>query len=208
MKYVFLTDFHGTDLKKKDLALDRALHRLKPDVLCLLGDDDQTKTIYQLIFLENHFKLTNRTTLKVPGNHDHAILTNLIIDSEELNRQETTSSELSEKLRFDETAYRYIADLVFPEIDGQRNNPTEINLVLDEVNFPNQYKSVIIHGGYAGSLSINPDYPDEIKKLWFKLKTKTEHMANFVAMEDKNISLMIRGHNHIPSYVYQNTSVF
>ncbi|MCK4295315.1 MAG: metallophosphoesterase, partial [Candidatus Marinimicrobia bacterium] len=86
MKYAIIGDFHGTELKDLDTALDYE----NPDTIICTGDFDQTKTVHQFMDLEKKYKDAGKKVIKVPGNHDHAILNNLPITSGALLMQGKT----------------------------------------------------------------------------------------------------------------------
>ena len=87
MKYAIIGDVHGTELGD----LERALSFENLDLLICTGDFDQTRTILQFKDLEEKYQRAGKRVIKVPGNHDHAILTDLGINSGTIRRQGKTS---------------------------------------------------------------------------------------------------------------------
>ena len=108
MKYALVGDFHGSDLRDLEVSLGY----VNPDVLISTSDFDQTKTIHQFMDLEKRYKANGKQVIKVPGNHDHAILTDMDIISGTIERQGKDSHQLHLELNNDLVAKRYIDDLV------------------------------------------------------------------------------------------------
>ena len=185
MKYVLVADMHGTDLS----GLEQVLLDEKPDRLLCLGDFDQTGTIHQFMELEKQYK-----TLTIPGNHDHAILNGIIIFSPILRREGKTSDQLYYELLRDRPARRWIEKLVKP-----KNFSRE--LFLDIEKYGNSYRTVMIHGAFAGSTDVDEDLPAE---LWTRLTFGNDYERNFDAMDQKGYQVMLRGHDHSQSYVYRD----
>jgi hypothetical protein len=48
------------------------------------------------------------------------------------------------------------------------------------------------------------DYQGEPADLWTRLRTPSDHAANFKAMEKSDYRIMIRGHDHSPVYTYKD----
>lgn len=197
MKYAIFGDIHGEELKD----LERALDFENPDVLICTGDFDRAKTIRQFMALEERYMENGKSVIKVPGNHDHAILNNLPITSGALRRQGKSSYELHRELMEDSEARDYIDKLVNPE--GFYTN-NRVRTYLDKERFGSEYRTIIIHGAYDGDLSSFPACPEDIKDLWLRLKTKEDYRKNFEAMDRKGYRVMVRGHDHDPLYVYDD----
>lgn len=198
MKYAIIGDIHGTDLKD----LETALRHENPDVLICTGDFDQTRTIHQFMDLEERYKKAGKGVIKVPGNHDHAILTNLAITSGTLRMQGKTSQQLHKELERDPVAKNYIDDLVHSKDPRYTNN--RVRIFLDEDRFGREYQTIVIHGAYDGDLSSYFGCPPEIRDLWMRLRTKEDHRRNFNVMNRKGYKVMIRGHDHYAVYVYED----
>jgi len=196
MKYVLIGDLHGTELGDLEMALSFE----DIDVLVCTGDFDQVKTIRQFMDLEEKYQRAGKKVIKVPGNHDHAILNNLGITSGTLNKQGKTSSELHNELISNSIAHKYIEKLVNP-----RNNEAEF--FLDESRYGKEFKTIVMHGAYDGDLSGYFNCPEDIKNLWFRLETEEDYAKNFDIMnkENKNYKIMIRRHNHNADYVYNDS---
>jgi len=198
MKYALIGDVHGTELRD----LESALHYENPDVLICTGDFDQTRTIHQFIELERNYERAGKSVIKVPGNHDHAILNNFDISSGALRKQGKTSRELHNELMSDNAAYHYIDGLVNSKDPRCTNN--RVKIFLDENRFGKEYKTVIVHGAYDGDLSSFPDCPSRIRDLWLRLRTPEDHADNFRAMAEKGYKVMVRGHDHEAVYAYND----
>ena len=201
MKYVIIGDLHGADLSKLEVVLRKS----PPDVLICTGDFDQTKTIHQYMELVSKFLNAGKEVITVPGNHDHAIYTNLDIYSGTLRKQGKTSQELHNELMRDDVAKNFINQLLY-SIDKRYTNH-RVRIHLDEEKYKHTYQTMITHGGYEGDLSSYPDCPRKIKNLWVRLHTKEDHRKNFEVMARKGYNVMIRGHDHEASYVFQDPSL-
>ena len=194
MRYTIFGDMHGSDLT----GLETALNYLNPDVLICLGDFDQTRTIHQFMDIEKRYLDDGRRVIKVAGNHDHAILTDLDIFSKTLAKQGKTSHELHKELKNDPVARKYIDDLV-------NTNKTE-QIFLDIDKFDEAYKTIIMHGAYDGDCSSFGYCPEQIKHLWARLLTYYDHHLNFKVMDNKGYNIMIRGHDHNPKYASEDSN--
>lgn len=192
MKYAIIGDFHGTELKDLDTALDYE----NPDTIICTGDFDQTKTVHQFMDLEKKYKDAGKKVIKVPGNHDHAILNNLPITSGTLLMQGKTIRQLHEELNNDPVAKKYISALV--------NSDNRVKIFLDKERFSKTYQTIIIHGAYYGNLRSFPDCPPEIKDLWTRLLTLDDYKKNFRVMDIEGDKIMIRGHDHYSIYIYED----
>jgi predicted phosphodiesterase len=198
MKYAIIGDIHGAELGD----LRKALRFENPDSLICLGDFDQTKTINQFRRLERKYQRDGKQVRKVPGNHDHSVLNNTPMHSGTLMMQEKDIYELHSELMKNSAAHRYIEELVNSE--NQRHKKNQIGIFLDGERFGRQYRTIIVHGAFTGSLSSFPDCPDEIKDMWFRLKTDEDYDKNFKAMARRGYKVMIRGHDHSARYAYQD----
>jgi predicted phosphodiesterase len=192
MKYAIIGDIHGTDLNN----LENTLDRIYPDVIICTGDFDQPKIVHQFINLERKYRNAGKRVIKVPGNHDHAVLNNLRITSYTLFVQGKTIRELHEEFSTDYEAKNYLGELV--------NSPTRVKIFLDEKRFGKKYQTVIIHGAYAGNILSYPGCPDKIRDLWIRLLSEEDYKANFEAMEQNGDKIMLRGHDHYTVYAYED----
>jgi len=198
MKYAIFGDFHGTELGD----LESALSFENPDLLICTGDFDRTKTIHQFKDLEEKYQKVGKQVVKIPGNHDHAALTGLVINSEAMRMQGKNSYTLHQELMNDSVAKQYIDELVNSRDPGCTNN--KVKIFLDEDKFGKGYPTIVIHGAYDGDLSSFPDCPENIRDLWMRLETKNDHRKNFDVMNQKGYKVMIRGHDHGAVYVYND----
>jgi predicted phosphodiesterase len=194
MRYGIVGDVHGMELNE----LDEALTFENPDVLICTGDFDRTRAVRQFMGLEEKFLMAGKKVIKVPGNHDHAILNNIGINSGTLRRQGKTSEELHAELMKDPVALKYIKDLVESEDPRYTNNRVRISLDGSE-----DFRTVIMHGAYDGYLP--EGYPEGTADLWTRLRTEEDYGKNFEAMDKKGYKVMIRGHDHKASYVYDDS---
>jgi predicted phosphodiesterase len=192
MKYALFGDFHGSELNE----LEYALKYQNPDVLICTGDFDSTKTIRQFMNLEEKYKKKGKKVIKVPGNHDHAILTNKLIMSGTLARQGKSSIDLHNELKDDLIAFNYLRDLV--------NSGNLSSLLLDEQEFNDDYRAIVLHGALEGDLSSYPKCPEDLASLWLRLESNSDFKYNFDAMVRKGFNVMIRGHDHEKIYTYND----
>ncbi|MCL6500882.1 MAG: metallophosphoesterase, partial [Candidatus Pacearchaeota archaeon] len=199
MKYAIFGDMHGTDLS----ALEEALRKEDPDSLICLGDFDQTKTIRQFTELQEDYASRGKKVIVIPGNHDHALLKGILIDSYTFKAQGKSGYELAKELREDPLSIQFIERLF-----GEHAN--RVKIFLDRGKLWAAYPTLISHGGYAGSLRSYIDCPDDIKDLWVRLFNENNELykkyckENFDIMAQKGYRVMIRGHDHVSSYVYQD----
>jgi predicted phosphodiesterase len=198
MKYVIFGDIHGEELKD----LESAVQYENPDSVICTGDFDQIGTIHRVLKFEEDCKKAGKKFIKVPGNHDHAILNNIPIHSKALQKYGKSSSELHKELINDPVAFRYISDLVNSKTQYTNNR---IKTLLDENKLGAAYPAIITHGGYDGDLSSFPNCPDNMKNLWVRLRTPEDHKKNFAVMAGKGYKIMIRGHDHKPTYAYNDS---
>jgi predicted phosphodiesterase len=198
MKYAIFGDIHGKELSD----LEKALNFENPSVLICTGDFDQTKTIHQFRKLEEKYHKEGKVVITVPGNHDHAILNNFAIKSMSLTRQGKKSSNLHQELIEDPVALQYLSELVNSKDPQKTTN--KVRIFLDESRFGKKYQTIIMHGAYAGDLSFFSNCPQDMRNLWTRLKTENDHLKNFDVMNQKGYKVMIRGHDHEASYVYED----
>lgn len=196
MKYAIFGDIHGKELGD----LEKALKSEKVDTLVCTGDFDQVKTIRQFMDLEEKYRKEGKQVITVPGNHDHAILDNLVMDSATLRRQGKNSYQLSVELKQDPIAHKYIQQLVNSTIPLQKN--TQKNLFIDENQFGKEYLTTVVHGGYEGNTANFPGCPPEVKEMYNRLKTEEDYIKNFEVMKKRGEKIMIRGHDHFPDYSF------
>jgi predicted phosphodiesterase len=193
MKYLIFGDMHGRNLSD----LEKSLEDFSPDALICLGDFDRVSVIKQFIELEKRYLDKGKTVIKVPGNHDNSIFLNDTIYSGALEKQGKTTEELYYELLKDSISHKYIEELL---------NPDKItkNLFLDENKLGKKYSSVVIHGAYAGDESSYfnlKNQPDHWKFFWNRLFGPYDFNKNFEIMKTKGEKIMIRGHDHMPTYV-------
>jgi predicted phosphodiesterase len=200
MRYTLIGDLHGTDLSK----LENALGPENADVLVCTGDFDQTRTIHQFMELEQKYLKAGKSVIKVPGNHDHALLTGLEINSGAIRRQNTNFDELYDELLEDSEAWSYITRLVKSSDPRVTNN--HVKTFLDKQRFGEEFQTVVMHGAYDGNLTSLRFCPPDVKNLWYRLRIEEDHRKNFEVMKQKGYRAMIRGHDHYPEYAYQDSS--
>jgi predicted phosphodiesterase len=186
MKYFIFGDSHGKDMQK----LETALLIENPDSLICLGDFDQVKTIRDFMNIEKGFLEKGKEVIKVPGNHDYAILNNQSIKSSALNAKGKTPYQIHQELLRDKEAYDYLSNLV--------NSDFIVRGFLDKNKFGDKYRFVVMHGAYSGDHSDYPNCPKELEALWNKLVSEKDFSPNFNEMKKRGEKIMIRGHDHFP----------
>jgi predicted phosphodiesterase len=203
MKYLMFGDIHGEDPSK----LERVIDEDNTDCLICLGDFDQTKSINKFLDMKEKYEKIGVQIIDIPGNHDHAILNNLIIGSGTLLSQEKEldweDEDVYEKivnkfhnnLKKDKRAFEYIEKLV--------NSDLKKEIYLDENKFGKEYKTIIVHGGLNGNLRSYPTCPKEIKNLWYRIENIDDKEFNFNEMNLNDYKIMIVGHEHFRDYVHR-----
>ncbi len=184
MRYVIVGDFHGASLKE----LRRYLEDINPDTIICLGDFGSRATVHQFIPIEREFRRKGKESIKVPGDEDYRIFTN------------QKNSKIYNEWMNDKIAKEYLDNLVTP--NGYRTG-----IFIDKERFKTRYPAVIMHGAYRGDLSDLPDCSGDqcLFNLFGRLKTEEDYQKNFRVMERRGYKLMIRGHDHSPTYVCQNS---
>ncbi|MFW6024787.1 MAG: metallophosphoesterase family protein [Candidatus Woesearchaeota archaeon] len=183
MKYLILSDYHGNCNN-----LESVIQRESPKVVISLGDFDTTECINKYHKLIEKYKLEN---IEVYGNHDYAVYTKQNIYSGTLNKIGTSISELVNDYKEDDTSTKNLNKLI--ENEGQIKT------------FKIEDKNVIsVHGGLSGNLKSYSNCPSRIKKVWYRMKSRTDYKRNFKEMENKGYEIMIRGHDHKRDFIYIN----
>jgi predicted phosphodiesterase len=209
MKYLLMTDIHGKDLTN----FQNVLQSINPDVLICNCDFDQVKSIRQYMEIKEDLLRNGKEVYNVPGNHDHSILNGDLIWSETLMKQKNKmglsglsveedkgkfSQLLHKELKKDKVAYDFIDNLVNHQFGKYASHKLALNL--NPESSENKYKAIVIHGAYSGENSLSNNEDNTIKEMWNRLPSGLYHMFNFDKMREKGYSVMIRGHDHEPSY--------
>lgn len=187
MKYLIFGDIHGKDLKK----LEKTILVEKPDTLICLGDFDQVKSIREFMDIEKSLLNQGKKVIKVPGNHDYAVLNNLGINSGTMQLQGKTTYELHNDFKKDEKAREYLFKLVNSDLFARG--------FLNKEKYGKKYPFVVVHGGYGGK---NGCYSciDELKPMWYRMKDEEDITINFRELNKRDEKIMIRGHDHFPAF--------
>lgn len=183
MKYIIFGDIHGCSIK----PLEQRLEHEDSDVVICLGDFDQVRCVHEFIELENRLTSEGKKVIKVPGNHDHAIINHIDIHSGTLHAQHKNVWQLIKEFDSDSVAKKYLDSLV---------NSKKVKTFLDKEKYGNTFSTIVLHGGYAGTLYSFPDCPENAKELWYRMESKDHFEANLDIMRKKRIRIMIRGHDH------------
>ncbi|MCX8194093.1 MAG: metallophosphoesterase [Candidatus Pacearchaeota archaeon] len=197
MRYMIIGDLHGSDLY---LNLEDTIMYENPDFLVCLGDFDQVSTIRQFMEIEKRLENKGKKVIKVPGNHDYALLNHICIDSGTFKKQGKSFYQLVTELNKDTIAKNYLDELVNSREPGYTIHRKAF--FLDKERFGDAYKTIVIHGAYDGDISSAPNSSPEERDLWFRLTEEEDYEKNFRIMEEKGYTIMIRGHDHEPIYSY------
>ena len=184
MKYVIIGDIHGRSLEK----LSETVEDFEDSTLLCTGDFDFPEQVRQFQELTEKQEWTDVIT--VPGNHDDSVFNNLTIRSETLRKNEVTIERLHVDLMRDTEATKFMGKIL-------DSNIQEIEI--------GDYSTVLIHGGFNGSLSSFPDCPPEKTGFWYRILNKEDYRKNFEQMKERGYDLMIRGHDHNPEFAYLNS---
>jgi len=133
MKYLIFGDMHGKDLTK----LEATLVKENPDSIICLGDFDNVKTIRNFIDIEEDYLKKGKEVIKVPGNHDYAILNNQPITSGTIIASGKNYNQLHEELFNDKKAREYMENLL--------NSDFSVRGFLDASKFGKEYPFVVMH---------------------------------------------------------------
>jgi predicted phosphodiesterase len=186
MKHLVFGDMHG----KGTGDLDSIIESEDFDSFICLGDFDQTKVIRSVINLEQKFKEKGKSSIVVPGNHDHAIYHNEHIYSGTLEKQGKSIQDLHLELQEDNKSKQYLSNLL------NKNHGVETKI--------GDYSTYVIHGGLGGSLISYYNCPKEIEDLWFRVDFGDyDYRKNFYKMEEKNYNILLRGHDHNRMYGFE-----
>jgi predicted phosphodiesterase len=188
MKYLIFGDIHGKDLKK----LEKRISEENPEVLVCLGDFDSVKSIREFMEIEQDFLKKDKKVLKVPGNHDYAVLNGRYLDSGTLEISGRSTLDYHRALNLDKEARDYFFNFV--------NSDLFVRGYLDENKFGKGYPFVAVHGGYGGNLESCPGCSEDLAPMWYRIKDGEDASVNFKELDKKKEKIMIRGHDHFPAY--------
>jgi predicted phosphodiesterase len=188
MRYALIGDIHGADLNPLEEILTEV------DALICTGDFDSVDSILQFKEMGKRLFCDHKKKIYcLPGNHDYEhvkkelLLSCITVKGEpisyaQLNHQLHNGSERSQR------ALKFLKKLI---------RVTDKTTNLDKNQYGKQFRTVIVHGGLAGDLlssGINSSHPKP--ELWYRLKYAKDYQMNFEIMEENNITIMIRGHDH------------
>lgn len=176
MKYLIVSDIHGSSLE----PLKKILEMKKVNKLICLGDFDTIECIEDFIDLEKKFN-----GITVPGNHEHSHFHKVAINSGEMQKKGYSSIQLQVELDSNEACKMWVKSLL------QNFSKT---FKIDRT----KHDTMAIHGGLGGA---NNGQPAE---LWNRMMNNVDFEKNLQEMKKKKIWLMLRGHDHVPQYVYSS----
>lgn len=194
MKYLIFGDVHGQDMKR----LEKSLLVENPDTLICLADFDQIYSIRQFMEIEEEYLKKGKEVIKVPGNHDYALVHNQSINSWKLNSKGKSIYFLHGELNEDKKAKEYLSKLV--------NSEFIVKGFLDKNKFNEEYPFVVVHGGYSGDISNYRNCPEKEQPLWNRMIEEEDFKQNLIELKKRNEKVMIRGHDHIPTYTTMNSN--
>ena len=181
MKYSFISDIHGADIKKVYKTI-----RPYVNLFIILGDLDRTRAAEQV----NELLKNDPGVYFVPGNHDYSHINHELIYSGMMNKQEINSLMMWEEWDNSPELSKLISSSFdnsfkekYPNYKGLAGRRISLHL-------ENGEKMILMHGAYDG------DYQGEPSDLWNRLGSKESYKKNFKVMEQKGYSLMVRGHDH------------
>lgn len=191
----YLGDVHGSRLGHLEQAM-RAID-VQPSALLCAMDLDQVLSLQDLLELEQRYVSAGRLVAMVPGNHEAAIIFRIIIDSSTYrsSRQNTDIQSLIEAINL-------------PDFIGLREYLLHKLEIVGGVHFAlgedGSMPGLLIHGALAGKEEkyideFPPDLQSHIRTrpdLWLRLETGEHVAANFAAMREQGVELMVRGHDH------------
>lgn len=192
---VYVGDIHGTRLRGLEQAL--AALQVEPDALLCTMDLDQVLAIQELAELERRYRDAGRPALLVPGNHEAALLFRIGIDSATYRpaQQNINILALIEAIHLPDFLHlrRFVEDKL--EIRGGLRICAGAG---------GQWPGLLIHGALAGKQErYIHEFPPELQEhvrtrsdLWLRLESHQHLQANFAAMREHGVELMLRGHDH------------
>ncbi|HYD02834.1 MAG TPA: metallophosphoesterase [Alphaproteobacteria bacterium] len=202
MKYALFGDVHDRDLGELEKALD--FHKIN-SIVCT-GDFDSVRSIRQFMELEEKYLSEGKSVHIVPGNHDYALLRNEPLVSKQLKMQGKEIKDYYNELLNNPEIYAYLDNLASEYSLSKTGRKI---FYLDENNLGKNYRTVVVHGGYSGSLSSYLNCPEGLMELWFRINPKYEedYLKNFEIMKEKGDKIMIRGHDHYALYASYSESL-
>lgn len=228
MKYFIFGDVHGTSLQPLEEEIESQIKDgkrlgIKQDIsIICLGDFDTTSTVHQTRKLQKKYG-----GVVVPGNHDEMIFNGEYFFSPTFgpNRNAFTCMIDFQK---DKPAKAYLEHLLygteepglilsakqlFSKIPAKAKDLLEARIkripIYSErfkgITIPN---AIVVHAGFAGDLSGTTTKSKERNVLWYRLYDDDildEEAAenNFGKIDDSGCNMLIRGHDHVQSYVYK-----
>lgn len=196
MKYLMFGDGHGRNMDGIEVAIrDHA-----PDVLICTGDLDDVSVAIDFMRIQIQGRNTGLRTIIVPSNHDAAIGLNWQgIYERLLESYGHDLEELRRMLGEHPAVKQFFQDLA--------RSRTRNEFLLDSERFGDLYPTVVVHGAFVGTSSF-PNSPPEHADAWNYLLDEPDYLANFLAMEQQGIRLMIRGNDHDPTLAWRNSEQF
>ena len=174
-------DYHGESINP---FLEEEQPSLEDEILST-GDFDRTSIIHELLSIKNNPESASVTD--VIGNHDHALLEKISLNSSTIKSQDLRFQEMVEELHSDSEAKKYIDNLSTSQFKEFQVGPLD---------------GVLVHGGLAGYLQ-NPDIPDEVKPFWYRLWYEEDFQENLGIMAENDYDIMVRGHDHWTEHAFR-----
>ena len=199
---VVFSDIHGRPLE--DLV-QQVITPLNPDLIYCLGDFDEPHSVREARALVQRYNGGI-----VPGNHDYALyhggspvsigtIPNNLPPNEIFAYVTRKFAEVRERFRSDSEAFEFIGKLL------ETNPSMTIEGKLDESQYDDRYRMMVLHGVLGGHLTSQVYSTDPFAKLWYRLQNERDtqveeplHRKNFEQMKALNLNLMIRGHDKRP----------
>ncbi len=191
----YVGDIHGARLAHLEEALGTL--GVKPRALLCTMDLDQVLCVQDLVDLEQRYRQAGQATVLVPGNHEAAIIHRIGIDSATYRkkRQDTHILALIEAIHM--PGFRPLRRFLEEKLAIRGGVPVALGA---DPGFP----GLLIHGALAGKEEkYIHEFPPELQTLvrerfdlWLRLETDEHLRANFAAMRQRGIDVMLRGHDH------------
>ncbi|NYZ78163.1 metallophosphoesterase family protein [Candidatus Micrarchaeota archaeon] len=188
-KLLILGDFHPAT-REKTLELERkaraVIEQENPTHVICTGDFDHPDMVLAWKKIAEELEKKGVIVVTVPGNHDHANVTEERIVSPTLYQQNFGDNKsLQQEFEKNPKARDYVNSLLKTKVRALTFGKTRV---------------VIAHGAFDGSLRSYPNAREEIQRLWFRLGGSLDHRANFEQLVKAKCGLFLRGHDHEPEH--------
>ena len=182
MSLAIISDIHGVD--NLSSLLEEIEHKHKPKSYLFLGDYDTAEAIRDLMKFSDYLAKKKKECIILPGNHDHALVTNLEISSPIFRIRRIYFSELYQDLQNHPEEKAFLEKVV----NSDFYKVFRINCLGKKDN------ALAVHGGFYGRNY--EDLDDKTSMLWYKASRSDFIKDNLRALELMGLKVMIKGHDH------------